>query len=458
MFPNRRECQNPIATPSDSLWLGFTQMGDHESLSIASGEGCWLTTTDGQRLFDGVSSLWCNLHGHRHPRLDAAIRAQLDRVAHVTTLGMSGETTQQFAAALVAKCPGALAHAFFSSDGASAVEAAIKMALQYWRQCDRPRPGKTRYLALGRAYHGDTTGGVSLGGIDYFHEIFSPLLFKPLRGPLPCSFRMPAGVTSSQAGEYYAGEIEVLLQEHHDSLAAIVMEPLVQGAAGMITHPVGFLGRVRELCDRYDVLLVCDEVATGFGRTGEMFACDHESVTPDILCLGKGITGGYLPMAATIATSTVYEAFLGQSHERRQFFHGHTYGGNPLAAAVAIASLELFDELDDHDDDLLTRVRTNGTHLRRRLSELAERPGVADLRGRGLMLAMELAAPTRSLQPLNPEFDRAQRVCRACLGRGLWIRPLGNVLVIMPPLIASRDELDWVVDVVAESLGEVDAL
>ncbi len=432
-------------------------MAEHESLTIASGEGCWLKTVDGKRLFDGVSSLWCNLHGHRHPRLDAAIREQLDRVAHVTTLGMSCDTTQRFARVLVDRCPGTLNHAFFSSDGASSVEAAIKMSLQYWRQCERPRPSKTRYLALGRAYHGDTTGGVSLGGIDYFHDIFSPLLFKPVRGPLPCSFRLPAGVPSAGAAQHYASEIRKLLEQHHDSLAAIVIEPLVQGAAGMITHPVGFLRRVRELCDEFDVLLVCDEVATGFGRTGELFACEHEAVTPDILCLGKGITGGYLPMAATVATSRVFEAFLGYSHERRQFFHGHTYGGNPLAAAVALASLSLFDNPDTAGIRLLERVRIHSDHLIVRLHQLAQHPRVANVRGRGLMLAVELAPDQGTLQPLNPEYDLAQRVCRGCYQLGLWIRPLGNVLVLMPPLVATRDELDWMIDCVEESLAEVDA-
>ena len=309
-------------------------MANFESLVIESAQGCWLTTTDGQRIFDGVSSLWCNVHGHRHPKIDAAIADQLNRVAHITTLGMSADVTEQLAEKLSEITPGDLSHVFFSSDGSSAVEAAMKMAFQYWQQCPDPQPTKTNFLALGSAYHGDTTGSVSLGGIKFFHQLFGPILFTPIRGPVPCTYRLPPGVTPETATDHYAGEIETLLAQHHGSLAAIVMEPLVQGAAGMITHPVGLLKRIRQLCDHYDVLLICDEVAVGFGRTGSWFACQQESVTPDILCLGKGLTGGYLPMAATIARPHVYDAFLADVTESKQFFHGHTFGGNPLAAAA----------------------------------------------------------------------------------------------------------------------------
>ncbi len=410
----------------------------HESPVISRASGCWLYTTDGRRLFDGAASMWCNVHGHQNPRLDAAISEQLGRVAHVTTLGMCCDVTLQLAEKLVQTCPSELEHIFFSSDGASAVEAAIKMAMQYWRQCDDPQPGKTRYLALGGAYHGDTTGGVSLGGIEYFHSIFSPLLFDPIRGPLPCSLRLPDGVRPESATEHYGGEIEGLLRQHHQSLAAVVMEPLVQGAAGIITHPVGFLAKVRELCDRFDVLLICDEVATGFGRTGEMFACDHESVTPDILCLGKGITGGYLPMAATVATRKVFEAFLGEIGERRQFFHGHTYGGNALAAAVALASLELFAETD-----LMAHVQSTAARMRERLAPLASIENVVEVRGRGMMVGIEMAVD-----------GLASRVCQNAFRRGIWIRPLGEVVVLTPPLVATTDELDDVVDVLTEAIDE----
>ena len=305
---------------SHAHWHGFTQMAHYEPLAIRNAEGCWLTTTDGRRIFDGVSSLWCNVHGHRHPRIDAAVREQLDQVAHVTTLGMSGETTDRLAERLAQITPGDLSHVFFSCDGSSAVEAALKMAFQYWQQRRQPRGEKTKFLAFSQAYHGDTTGAVSLGGIKFFHQLFAPILFSPVRGPVPCTYRLPEGVTAETACEHYADEIQQLLHIHHAELAAVVMEPLVQGAAGMITHPVGLLSRIRKLCDEYDVLLICDEVATGFGRTGKLFACEHESVVPDILCLGKGLTGGYLPMAATIARPHIYEAFLGECPRPVSFF------------------------------------------------------------------------------------------------------------------------------------------
>jgi adenosylmethionine-8-amino-7-oxononanoate aminotransferase len=260
------------AADQHAHWHGFTQMAEYEPLVIEHASGCWLTTADGRRLLDGVSSLWCNVHGHRNPHIDAAIADQLERVAHVTTLGMSCTTTERLAQLLVEITPGDLAHVFFSSDGSSAVEAAIKMALQYWHQRDDPRPAKTKYLALSSAYHGDTTGAVSLGGIKYFHELFAPILFAPIRGPIPCTYRLPGGVSMASACQHYTADIESKLAEHHESIAAVVMEPLVQGAAGMITHPAGFLSAIGELCDRYQVLLVCDEVATGFGRTGRLFA------------------------------------------------------------------------------------------------------------------------------------------------------------------------------------------
>lgn len=435
-------------TPTDAHWHGFTQMAEYEPLEIEKAAGCWLTTTDGRRLFDGVSSLWCNVHGHRQPQIDQAIREQLDRVSHITTLGMSGATTEKLACRLVEVLPGDLSHVFFSCDGSSAVEAALKMAFQYWQQCSHPSPKKTSFLALSSAYHGDTTGAVSLGGIKYFHQLFAPILFSPIRGPLPCTYRMPEGVTLETAAEAYAAEIESLLDRHHETLAAIVMEPLVQGAAGMITHPSGLLKRVRELCDRYEVLLICDEVATGFGRTGKLFACEHESVTPDIMCMGKGLTGGYLPMAATAARPKIYEAFLAPAAEPRQFFHGHTFAGNPLAAAAAIASLDLFES-----EQLVSQVEAKSKRLRDRLSGLADHPNVGSIRGRGLMVGIELVKDRATKASFDSEQLIGRRVCQAAVSRGVWIRPLGDVVILMPPLVASDDELDLLADVVMESIA-----
>lgn len=437
---------NP-AGPQVAHWHGFTQMADHDSLVIDHGEGCWLTTTDGQKLFDGVSSLWCNVHGHRHARLDSAVQEQLQRVAHVTTLGMSCQTTDDLAKRLAELTPGDLGHVFFSSDGSSAVEAALKMAFQYWQQREDPRPKKIRFLALGSAYHGDTTGAVSLGGIKYFHQLFAPILFSPVRGPIPCTYRIPAGIDVTPL-EHYTNEIKVLLEKHHEELAAIVMEPLVQGAAGMITHPAGLLRNLRELCDHYNVLLICDEVATGFGRTGKMFACEHESVTPDILCIGKGLTGGYLPMAATVARPHIFNAFLARASDSRQFFHGHTFGGNPLAAAAAMASLDLLTE-----SSYLDRVSEKGEYLRNRIiSGLSDQPHVGDIRGRCMMLGIELVADRATRRPFPTELQLGRSVCRRTVRNGVWIRPLGDVIILMPPLIATEAELDILATVVSDSI------
>jgi adenosylmethionine-8-amino-7-oxononanoate transaminase len=435
-----------LATDPHAHWHGFTQMAQYEPLVIEHAEGCWLTTEDGKRLLDGVSSLWCNIHGHQNPHIDAAIREQLGRVAHVTTLGMSCTTTERLAELLVEVTPGDLSHVLFSSDGSSSVEAAIKMAFQYWQQRDDPRPTKTKFLALASAYHGDTTGAVSLGGIKYFHQLFAPILFSPIRGPFTCTYRLPEGVTESSACDHYAAEIETKLAEHHESIAAVVMEPLVQGAAGMITHPPGLLSAVRALCDRYDVLLVCDEVATGFGRTGRLFACEHEAVTPDILCIGKGLTGGYLPMAATIARPPIYEAFLAPDAQSRQFFHGHTYAGNPLAAA-AIASIELIEQ-----QQLIATIDDKSDRLRNRLRRLADHPNVGDIRGRGLMVGIELVRDRTSKTSFDPAERVGRNVCRRAIDGGVWIRPLGDVIVLMPPLVCSDDELDFLADVVIDSI------
>ncbi|QDT03377.1 L-Lysine-8-amino-7-oxononanoate aminotransferase [Rubripirellula lacrimiformis] len=437
----------PSASHSAPHWRGFTPMADFDELVVREGQGCWLTTTDGHRLLDGISSLWCNVHGHRHPKIDAAVIEQLGRVAHVTTLGMSGETTEILAQRLAQITPGDLAHTFFSSDGSSAVEAALKMAFQYWRQCSEPQPEKTQYLALGSAYHGDTTGAVSLGGIKYFHQLFAPILFSPLRGPVPCTYRLPAEVSSESACDFYTQQFDAILRQHHSTIAAVVMEPLVQGAAGMITHPVGLLANIRRLCDQYNVLMIVDEVATGFGRTGKLFACEHENVTPDILCVGKGLTGGYLPMAATIARPHVFDAFLAPATESRQFYHGHTFGGNPLAAAAAIASIDLIEETD-----LISTVDRKAKHLRDRLSVLGVHPNVGDIRGRGLMVGIEIVADKTTKATFDSADQVGRKICQAAVQRGVWIRPLSDVIVAMPPLVATDDELDILADAIIDSI------
>jgi adenosylmethionine-8-amino-7-oxononanoate aminotransferase len=375
-------------------WHAFTQMAEYEPLVIARATGCRLVDIDGREYLDGTSSMWCNVHGHAHPRIDAAVREQLDRVAHCTSLGMGCDTTIRLAKRLADVAPGNLEHVFFSSDGSSAIEVSLKAAFQYWQQRQEPRPQKTKYIALGEAYHGDTIGSASVGGIARFQGIFGPLLFDVIRAPVPDPRKLSAGTTPEAATEHFLGQLVELLEAHHEQVAALVIEPLVQFAAGMVMHPPGYLRGVRDLTRRYDVLLIADEIATGFGRTGTMFACEQEDVVPDFLCVGKGLTGGYLPMSATLTHDGIYEAFLGGFQEQRTLYHGHTYGGNPLAAAAALASLDLFDE-----EQTLTRLQAKVDRLAEHLCTLAEHPHVATTRQRGLVGALELTPNKVTGQP-----------------------------------------------------------
>jgi len=423
------------------VWHPFTQMAEYEPLLIDRAGGCTLVDVEGHEYLDGVSSLWCNVHGHRHPALDAAIRRQLDKVAHVTSLGLSCPTMIELARRLVEIAPEGLGHVFFSDDGATAVEVAVKMAFQYWRQCARPRPEKTLYVALGEAYHGDTLGGVSVGGVARFHTMFEPLLFEVLRLTTPNPYHPPVGVSSEGLLEHCLGELEQVLRRHHERIAAMVIEPLIM-------HPAGYLRGVRKLTRKYDVLLIADEVAVGMGRTGRMFACEHEQVVPDLLCLAKGLTGGYLPLAATLATDEIYGAFLGQYAEGKTFFHGHTYGGNPLGAAVALATLDVFDE-----EQTLARLVPKIARLGEHLARITRLPEVGDARQCGMIGAIELVRDKETKAPFAWEEKRGVRVCQHALGRGVWVRPLGNVLVIMPPLAIAMDELDRICEAVEEGIG-----
>lgn len=434
----------------EHYWHGFTQMAEYEPWIIDSARGCTLVTIDGEEVLDGVSSLWCNVHGHRHPKIDAAIRAQLDRVAHVTSLGGGNTTTIELARRLAEMAPGDLNHVFFSSDGSSSVEVAIKIALQYWRQCENPRPNKTRYVGLGEAYHGDTLGSVSMGGMDRFHATFRPLLFEALRLPVPETYRLPDGVTPETACDHYLAQAEALLRERHEEIAAFVIEPLVQGAAGMVTHPPGYLRGVRELTRKYDVLLIADEVAVGMGRAGTMFACEQENVAPDLLCLAKGLTGGYLPMAVTLANDTVYNAFLGEYAELKTFFHGHTYGGNPLASAAALATLDLFNE-----ERTLENLQPKIARLNEHLCRIAEHPHVGNIRGRGFMAGIELVQDRATKTPYPWQQRRGLQACNHARAKGVWLRPLGDVVILMPPLAVSMEELDQILLAAEYGIEEV---
>lgn len=429
------------------VWHAFTQMAEYEPFVIESAEGCVLTDIDGNKYIDGVSSLWCNIHGHRHPKIDAAIREQLDKVAHVTNLGGSNPTTIRLAKRLVDIAPAGLNHVFFSDDGSTAVEAAVKMAFQYWQQRSEPQPEKTRYVSLGDAYHGDTIGSVSVGGIERFHSVFGPLLFETLRVPAPDRHRLPPGVAPEDICPYHLEKLEAVLAAHHRQIAAMVIEPLVQAAAGMIMHPPGYLRGVRELTRKYDVLMIADEVAVAFGRTGTMFACEHENVAPDLLCLAKGLTGGYLPLAATLATDDIWQAFLGTHAESKTFYHGHTYGGNPLGAAAALATLDVFEE-ERTLEKLPAKIARLGEHLAR----IARLPHVGNVRQCGLIAAIELVRDKATNEPYPWEERRGIRVCDYARSEGVWLRPLGNELVIMPPLAITGEQLDRIATTVERGI------
>ena len=397
------------------LWHPFTQQAEWTPLVIARGEGSFLIDEHGRRYLDGVSSLWCNLHGHCHPVLDRALTEQAAKLAHSTFLGLTHEPGIRLAKALLEVAPRGLSRVFYSDSGSTAVEIALKQSFQYWQL--RKRPSKQRFLRLDDAYHGDTLGAVGVGGIDLFHRVFGPLLVQSIALP------SPAGTDGSESLARLAAELESRAYE----IAALVVEPLVQGAAGMLIHPQGFLGKAAELCRRHAVHLIVDEVATGFGRTGTMFACEQEGVSPDFLCLAKGIAGGYLPLAATLSTEEIYSVFLGKRSELKHFFHGHTFTANPLACAVGLASLQLLRQ------ETLPNARARLPEMTAALGRIAALPGVREVRQCGLMAGIDL----------TPIEGRALgvEVCDRIRSHSVILRNLGDVVVWMPPLSISTPDL-----------------
>jgi len=426
------------------LWHPFTQQAEWESespLVIERAEGNYLIDTSGRQYLDGVSSLWVTVHGHRKKEVDRAIRAQLAKVAHSTLLGLTNVPAARLAARLVEITPHGLRRVFYSDSGSTAVEIALKVAFQFWQQ--RGKEGKKKFIAFTGAYHGDTIGAMSVGEIGKFVKKFRPLLFKSLRAPYPYCYRCPLGKRPDGCALDCLEELERILEKNSESVAACIIEPLVQGAAGMITSPPGFLRGVRRLTRKYGVLLICDEVATGFGRTGKMFASEHENVRPDILCLAKGITGGYLPLAATLFTEEIYRAFLGGPADGRAFLHGHTYTGNPLACAAALASLDIFE-----DEGVIQGVRKKSRTLKRLLRCFKDMAHVGDIRQRGLMAGIELVQDRETKRRFPPALRTGHRVCMEARRHGLVIRPLGDTLVLMPPLSIKEEELRTMTDVV----------
>ncbi len=435
------------------VWHPFTQMQEYavsNPVIIERGEGVYLYDTDGRRYMDAFSSVWCNVHGHGVPEIDQAIKDQLGQVGHSTLLGLSNVPATQLAERLVDLAPEGLDHVFYSDSGATAVEIALKMAFQYWHQRPDPRPEKTKFLHLTDSYHGDTVGAVSIGGIDRFHKIYGPLLFDSIAVPAPHSYRCSFCADAATCNKGCIQALEETLTRRSDEIAAFFIEPLVQAACGMYVHPEGYLREAARLCREHDVLLIADEVATGFGRTGKMFACDQEEVEPDILCLGKGLTGGYLPIAVTMATRDIYDAFLGDYEEQKTFFHGHTFTGNPIGCAAAIASLDLFET-----HDILAGLQPKIAHIAERTSELTDHPQVGDIRQLGMILAIELVANKHSHRPYPWEDRVGVQVCDRARENGILIRPLGSTIVLIPPLSVTINEIDIMLDVTFASIDAV---
>lgn len=417
------------------LWHPFTQMKgwlEYDQMTIVGGEGVYLIDDKGNKYYDGVSSLWVNIHGHRVPELDKAITDQLEKIAHSTLLGLISPPSVELAKRLVAITPKSLEKVFFSDDGSTGIEVAIKMAYQYWALVGRRE--KREFITLTSAYHGDTLGTVSVGGIDAFHKIFQDLLFHPN------ILHSPGIYDSVQEKEAIAEKsleaLASLLKEKSNSIAALIIEPLVQAAAGMRTMPHGYLKRVRELTKKYDVLLIVDEVATGFGRTGTMFACEQEDVDPDLMILSKGITGGYLPLAATLTTTEIFNAFLGELSEGKTFYHGHSYTGNALACAVGIASLDLFEK-----NHIIEGLQEKIPAVTEALKEIEKLPHVKEVRQQGLMIGIDIVQDVEKNIPYYVEDAMGAKAAFVARKHGLIVRPIGDAVILLPPLASTKEQL-----------------
>jgi adenosylmethionine-8-amino-7-oxononanoate aminotransferase len=417
-------------------------------LIIVRGEGNYVMDGEGNSYLDGVSSLWCNIHGHGRKEINEAIKAQLEKIAHSTLLGLTHPLAAILAQRLSQLAPGELEWVFYSESGSAAVEIAIKMAFQYWQNLGKGE--KTRFLCLEEGYHGDTIGSVSVGGINLFHKIYSPLLFESFKAPSPYTFCLERQIPLEVGAEECATQVEAILERHHKEIAAMILEPLVQGAGGILPFPPDYLKTVWELCQRYNVLFIADEVAVGFGRTGTFFACETEDVQPDLLCVGKGLTGGYLPLAATLATERIYEAFLGKYEELKTFFHGHTYTGNPLACAAAIASLDLFAK-----DRTCEALRPKISKLRDGLRSLSEVELVGDVRQCGLMAGVEIFEDRKNRGRFPLRMRMGHKVCMAIRKHGVILRNLGDTIVLMPPLTVTLDELDHMTVSLEKCINEI---
>ncbi len=432
------------------IWHPFTQMKDwqkEKQLIIEEAKGNYLKARGGKRYLDAVSSLWVNVHGHRKREIDDAIRNQLNKVSHSTLLGLGNMSSIELAKRLVEIAPKGLNKVFYSDNGSTAVEIGLKIAFQYWQQKSNTTKHKTKFISFNNAYHGDTVGAVSVGGIDLFHELYRLLLFDSLKADYPYCYRCTLNKKYPSCNLACVEKLNKTLFKSHDNIGALIIEPLVQAAGGIIVSPPGFLKEVRRLCSRYDVLMIADEVATGFGRTGRMFACEHEEVSPDIMAVAKSITGGYLPLAATVVTDEIYNAFLGDYSEQKTFFHGHTYTGNPLACQAAIANLEIFKK-----ERVLEKLKPKIEFLKNGLKRFNDLEHAGDIRQKGFMVGIELVKNKITKKEFGWEEKIGIRVIKEARKHGIIMRPLGNVIVLMPPLSITIDELKFLLDVAYESI------
>ncbi|PFO06349.1 adenosylmethionine--8-amino-7-oxononanoate transaminase [Bacillus sp. AFS076308] len=431
------------------LWLPFTQMKDYDEnpIIIESGQGIKMKDTDGKEYYDGFSALWLNVHGHRKKELDEAIKKQLDKIAHSTLLGMTNIPATELAEKLIEISPEKLTRVFYSDSGAEAMEIALKMAFQYWMNIGRPE--KQKFIAMHNGYHGDTIGAVSVGSIDLYHQVYGPLMFESYKAPIPFVYHSKSGDPTICRDECLH-ILEQLLIEKQQEIAALSIESMVQGAGGMIVMPDGFLAGVRELCTKYDVLMIVDEVATGFGRTGKMFACEHEGVQPDLMAVGKGITGGYLPIAATLTTEEIYQAFYDDYDKLKTLFHGHSYTGNQLGCAVALENLLLFEK-----ENLVEEVAEKAKYLHKLLEELKSLPYVGDIRQLGFMCGIELVFSKETKEPLPKEKRIGYQATLKMRELGMLTRPLGDTIVFMPPHVSTKEELKEMVEIMKEAIIDV---
>ena len=432
------------------VWHPFTQMSDWEkerNILIERGEGVYLYDIYGNKYIDGVSSLWVNVHGHNNPELNSALKEQLDKISHSTLLGLANVPSAVLAEKLIEIAPKNLKKVFYSDSGSTSVEIAVKVAFQYFRQKGPAYKNKKKIIAATSAYHGDTLGSVSVGGIELFHSIYKPLLFETVRITYPYCYRCPFNLKHPDCGLHCAKEAEKIIKVHAEESCALIIEPMLQGASGMITMPAGYMKKIERACKDNGVLLLLDEVATGFGRTGEMFAAFHEDISPDAMCIAKGITGGYLPMAATLFTQEIYDGFLGNYQDNKTFFHGHTYTGNQLASACAVKSLEMFKKYG-----LLNKMKPVIARFNELLKDFRQLENVGDIRNIGLTAGIELVKDKETKEPFEAGKRIGHKVVLNARERGVIIRPLGDVIVIMPPLVIDEGTLETLMSAIYDSV------